>query len=278
MIDFHTHSNASDGSYSPADLVRKAHGLGITTLALTDHDCLAGLPEAAATANELGMRFVHGVEIEISFGPGEFHLLGLDMQLEAGPDEELAAALGELAESRERRNREILECFVELGHDVDYNEIKTMYGTGSIGRPHIAEYLVSKGIVKNKQLAFDKYLAKGKPYFIQKDCISLERAITLIHRSGGLAFVAHPMSLFVSWTRLRTLLPAWQEQGLDGLEAWHPLARIVDCERLEKLALDNGMRVSAGSDYHGPIRPDRQLGRTAGKRPMDDRFLAALER
>lgn len=278
MIDFHTHSNASDGSFSPAELVEKAHSLGITALALTDHDCLSGLPAAAAAAKVLGLRFVHGVEIEISFGPGEFHLLGLDLQLASGPDKSLAAALEELADSRERRNREMVERFVEQGFDLDYEEIRSIYGSGSIGRPHIADYLVRKGIVRNKQLAFDKYLAKGKPYFIQKDCIDLERAIRLIHDSGGLAFVAHPMSLFVSWTRLRSLLPEWKSLGLDGLEAWHPLARIVDCERLEKLAAEFGLRVSAGSDYHGPLRPDRQLGRTAGKRVMDDRFLAALER
>ncbi|MBU0937248.1 MAG: PHP domain-containing protein [Spirochaetes bacterium] len=279
MIDFHTHSSASDGTYSPAELMGKAHELGIATIALTDHDCIDGLAEAARTAAGLGLRFIQGVEIEIAFGPGEFHLLGLDLRIDLNkPDAVLVSALAELAQARENRNREMVERFIQQGYPLDYAELRAMYGSGSLGRPHIAEYLVKKGIVRNKQLAFDQFLAKGKPFFIQKDCFPLDRAIELIHKAGGLAFVAHPMSLFVSWTRMRELLPAWKELGLDGVEAWHPLARIVDCERLQKLAGELALRVSAGSDYHGPIRPDRQLGRTAGKRWMEDHFLSAIER
>ncbi|HAW86429.1 MAG: hypothetical protein A2087_00315 [Spirochaetes bacterium GWD1_61_31] len=279
MIDLHTHSSASDGSFSPTVLLERAHGLGISALALTDHDCLDGLSEAKLAADRLGMRLIQGVEIEIAFGPGEFHLLGLDLQVgAAGPDAELAASLHNLAEARKRRNREVIDRFIEAGFALDYDELCATYGIGSIGRPHIAEYLVTKGVVRSKQLAFDKYLAKGKPYFIQKDCLPLDAAIAMIHRAGGLAFLAHPMSLFVSWTRLRALVPQWQEQGLDGLEAWHPLARKIDCQRLETLAGELGLRVSAGSDYHGPLRPDRQLGQTAGKLPIDDRFLEAVRR
>ncbi len=275
MIDLHTHSTASDGVYGPGELVEKAAAEGLSALALTDHDSLDGLGEAAAAAKRLGIRFVPGIEIEIAFAPGEFHLLGLDFIAIRQP---LVDAAAELALSRDERNRSVFDKLGELGLDLDYDAFKREQGTGMIGRPHIADFMVRKGIVKTKQDAFDRYLAKGRPYFVQKACLQLERAVALIKESSGLALVAHPLSLFVSWTRMRALMGEWKELGIDGIEAWHPTARVVDCERLEAMGREFGFRISAGSDYHGPSRPDRRLGRTAGARPIDDRYLAALER
>ncbi|HON89184.1 MAG TPA: PHP domain-containing protein [Spirochaetales bacterium] len=282
MIDLHTHSSASDGSWSPAKLIHMAKDAGIGAIALTDHDCIDGIQEAEQAAARCGIRLIRGVEIEIVFSPGEFHLLGLDLapetDLEHFFDTKLFETMKQLAQARETRNRQVLKKFADDGYPVSYDEIKEKYGTRMIGRPHIAEHLVDKGIVKNKQKAFDEFLAKGKPYFIQKNCIDLQLAINLIHDAGGLAFTAHPMSLYVSWPHLKSLLIEWKEMGLDGIEAWHPLARVTDCERLERLARGLGLRISAGSDYHGPIRPDRKLGLTAGDRPIDDMYLSAIKR
>lgn len=282
MIDLHTHSSASDGSWSPTKLVHIAKEFGIKALALTDHDCIDGMQEAEESAKSADILLIRGIEIEIAFSPGEFHLLGLDLapgkSLETLFDTELYESIKQLALNREKRNRQVLKKFADAGYEVSYDEIKNKYGTRMIGRPHIAEHLVDKGIVKNRQKAFDEFLAKGKPYYIQKECINLKQAIQLIHDAGGLAFAAHPMSLYVSWSHLKSLFIEWQELGLDGLEAWHPLARITDCERLEKLGRELGLRISAGSDYHGPIRPERKLGLTAGDRPIDDMFLNAIKR
>jgi hypothetical protein len=164
------------------------------------------------------------------------------------------------------------------GVDIDYEELLQRAGAGAIGRPHIAELLVHKKIVKNKQAAFDRYLAKGKPYYLRKACVELDEALRVIHDSGGFAFVAHPLSLFASWSRLRTLFPEWKERGIDGIEAWHPIARVRDCERLAAMARESGFRISAGSDYHGPTRPERRLGHTAGEKPIGEEFLSCLER
>ncbi|HRV29447.1 MAG TPA: PHP domain-containing protein, partial [Spirochaetia bacterium] len=228
MIDLHTHSSASDGSWSPAKLIHMAKDAGIGAIALTDHDCIDGIQEAEQAAARCGIRLIRGVEIEIVFSPGEFHLLGLDLapetDLEHFFDTKLFETMKQLAQARETRNRQVLKKFADDGYPVSYDEIKEKYGTRMIGRPHIAEHLVDKGIVKNKQKAFDEFLAKGKPYFIQKNCIDLQLAINLIHDAGGLAFTAHPMSLYVSWPHLKSLLIEWKEMGLDGIEAWHPLA------------------------------------------------------
>jgi 3',5'-nucleoside bisphosphate phosphatase len=275
MIDLHTHSTASDGVLSPTALLEQASLAGLSAIALTDHDTVAGLTEASIAAERLGIRFILGIEMEIAFEPGEFHLLGLDMPSITPPLLEITARM---AGSREERNRSMIDMLQADGVDVDYDELRERAGLGSIGRPHIAELLVHKKVVKNKQAAFDRYLAKGKPYYLRKACVELDEAIRVIHDSGGLAFVAHPLSLFASWTRLRTLFPEWKERGIDGIEAWHPIARVRDCERLAAMALEHGFRISAGSDYHGPTRPERKLGHTAGEKPIGEEFLTALER
>ncbi len=273
MIDLHTHSTASDGSYSPQALVELAASRGLSALALTDHDSISGCDEASRAAASLGLRFIRGVEIEIEFKPGEFHLLGLGFR---GSPPCLVEALKDLAARRQDRNRQIIEKMRDEGMDVDWDELVSHSGASLIGRPHIASYLVKKGIVKRLQVAFDKFIGKGRPFFIPKSCIPLAEGIDLIHRSGGLAIVAHPMSLFVSWTRLREFFPAWKEAGIDGVEAWHPTARRGECDKLEALALEHGLKVTAGSDFHGSSRADRKLGITAGDRQIEDRYLEAF--
>jgi len=275
MIDLHTHSTASDGALSPRALVEKAASEGLTALALTDHDTLDGLAEAGEAARGLGLRFIPGIEIEIAFEPGEFHLLGLDLSDIRQPLRDTASLL---ADSREDRNHAMLDLLRADGVDLDYAELRARAGTGMIGRPHIAELLVARRVVKNKQAAFDRYLAKGRPYYVRKACVDLPEAIRVVRDSGGLSFVAHPMSLFASWKRLRVLFEEWKALGVDGIEAWHPTARLVDCKRLDAMAREFGFRVSAGSDYHGAVRPDRRLGHTVGNKPISEDFLAALER
>ncbi|TFG84399.1 MAG: PHP domain-containing protein [Spirochaetales bacterium] len=275
MIDLHTHSTASDGVLSPTELIEKAASEGLSAIALTDHDSLDGLDEASRAALRLGLRFVPGIEIEIVFGPGEFHLLGLDF---GAIDTKLVAAARELADSRDSRNRAVFDNLKELGLDVPYDDFKAEIGGGMVGRPHIADLMVRKRLARSKQDAFNRYLAKGRSMYIQKACLPLDEAMDVIKGSGGLAVVAHPLSLFVSWSRMRLLMGEWKERGVDGIEAWHPTARVVDCERLEAMAREFGLRVTGGSDYHGPNRPERRLGRSAGARPIDDRYLAALDR
>ena len=274
VIDLHSHSTASDGSLSPADLVARAVKDGVSALALTDHDTVAGIDEALSAASAAGLRLVPGVELEISFAPGEFHLLGLELRDWKGP---LAAVCAGLAESRHERNERIFDRMREAGIEGDYGELRDASG-GVVGRPHIADWLVARKAAKNRQDAFDRYLGKHRPFWSPKSCLPLDEAVAAVKRAGGLAFVAHPMSLFVSWARLRLLFGEWKEYGVDGIEAWHPGAREGACARLEKLAREFGFRVSAGSDFHGPGRPERRLGRTAGGRKIDDAYLACLER
>ncbi|MDR1100569.1 MAG: PHP domain-containing protein [Treponema sp.] len=284
MIDLHTHSNVSDGELSPAQLIRKAAAEGISAIALTDHDTIAGIEIARNEAQALGIRLIPGIEIEISWAPppgvsgtgpgGEFHLLGLGI---SRPSPAFLEAIGELSRLREARNREILGRMAELGMAADYEELKALAGGYSIGRPHFAGLLVNRKIAGTREQAFARYLSPGKPLYVPKKGLNFDRAVVVIRESGGIPILAHPMSLFVAWGRLPELIRELRDQGLAGLEAWHPSAKPRACRRLEELARSLGLYVTEGSDFHGPaLRPGRKLGFSAINRKIGEEVLEAI--
>jgi predicted metal-dependent phosphoesterase TrpH len=279
MVDLHTHSNASDGSLSPAALIQEAVKRGLSAIALTDHDTVKGLEDAKNEAALRGIRFIPGIELEISRNrdsfkpPGEFHLLGLGI---TRPSPAFLEAVAEISLLREARNREILDKMHELSIEATYDEVLALSGGHSVGRPHFAALLVNRGIVKNREQAFSRYLGVGKPLYAPKAGLEFERAAALIRESGGVPALAHPMSLYVAWGRLPDFIRELKDQGLMGIEAWHPTAKIRACRRLEDLGRELGLYITAGSDFHGEARPDRKLGLTAGGRRIEDAVLAAI--
>jgi predicted metal-dependent phosphoesterase TrpH len=283
MIDLHTHSNASDGDYSPAQLVREAEKRGITALALTDHDTLGGLEAAQDEAQAIGIHFIPGVEISIKWsaeggapglGPGgEFHLLGLGIR---SPSPAFLAAIGDLSRRREARNREILDRMHELSIEATWEELLALSGGHSVGRPHFASLLVKRKIVRNRKQAFDRYLKAGKPLYVPKTGLAFAEAAALIRESGGIPVLAHPMSLYVAWGRLPDLVKVLKAGGLMGIEAWHPTAKAMSCRRLEALGRALGLYITEGSDFHGAIRPDRKLGCSNRGREISDAILEAI--
>lgn len=270
MIDLHTHSTASDGSFSPSQLVEHAAERGITVLALTDHDSVSGNEEGSVAAKKAGIRFIPGIELDIHWKPGECHLLGLNVH---SVHSDLEALLVRLKEGRLERNTSIALKMRESGIDIDIDRVTALAAGGTVGRPHFAKFLVETKVVKNVQQAFDRYLAKDRPFFIDRNSIPLVEGISAIRSSGGIPILAHPLSLYVSWGNLPGILEDFKNQGLAGIEAWHPGARVSSCERLEKCARSLGLCVTAGSDFHGAARPDRKIGFTAGKQPIEDRFF-----
>jgi predicted metal-dependent phosphoesterase TrpH len=284
MIDLHTHSTASDGEFSPDQLIREAARTGLSAIALTDHDTIAGIEIARKEAEAQGIRLIPGIEIEIRWTPppgisgtgpgGEFHLLGLGI---SRPSPAFREALVELSRLRETRNREILNRMEELGMVASYDELKALSGGHSIGRPHFAGLLVNRKITKTREQAFAQYLGPGKPLYVPKGGLHFSRAAELIRESGGIPVLAHPMSLFVAWGRLPELIGELKNQGLAGLEAWHPSAKPRSCRRLESLARSLGLSVTEGSDFHGPaFRPGRQLGYSAAGRKISEAVLEAI--
>jgi predicted metal-dependent phosphoesterase TrpH len=252
-------------------------------MALSDHDTIDGIPEAESEAARIGIRLIPGTEIEINWRRGskepkpgivgtrgEFHLLGLGLK---SPSPAFNNLLAKIKLDRKRRNLLIIDKMRDAGFDADYEEICGLAGGDCVGRPHFAKYLIKLGKVRNIQAAFDLFLGRGKPFYIQKAGADFRRAAAAIHESGGFAYIAHPVTLHVSWGKMPAILEGLKKQGLDGIEAWHPIAKERVCRRLEAIAESLGLRVTAGSDFHGGKRPDRRLGYTGGGLPIDDSFL-----
>ena len=268
MIDLHVHTTASDGQYTPSQIIEMASEKNINTIAITDHDTVAGLEEGANAAKEHNITFVPGTELNINFPTGEFHLLGLGFKKIAPSLEELLATL---LKNRDIRNVQIIEKMREAGVDITLDEMYADFPDTVLGRPHFAAELVKKKVVKTRQQAFDRYLAKGRPWYVARVGSNLDEAIIAIKESGGVPVIAHPMSLYLSWGKLPDALQNFYERGVMGLEAFHPGARVTECLRLEELAQKIGFFVTAGSDFHGEkIRADRKLGHTCGGRKIED--------
>lgn len=281
MIDLHVHTTASDGQYSPTEIVKKAADHNIKVIAITDHDTVSGLEEASNAGIEFGVNVIPGIELNINGSPGEFHLLGLGLK---NISKSMSSILEHVIINRNNRNKEIISKIQEAGFDLSYDELLNRFPNTIIGRPHFAEILQEKKIVKTRQQAFNVYLAKGRPWYCQRIGTNLDEAIIAINESGGIPVIAHPMSLYLSWGKLPDMLSKIYEQGVLGLEAFHPGARVTECLRLEELGRKLGFFITAGSDFHGEkIRSDRRLGHTCGSKKIDNCFWTnelkpALER
>ncbi|MDR2491628.1 MAG: PHP domain-containing protein [Spirochaetaceae bacterium] len=280
FIDLHTHSTASDGKFSPSELVSAAAKAGLSVLALTDQDTIDGLAEAAEASKKAGICFIPGVEMEIEWrsfedfwAGGEFHLLALGLDK---PSPDFLQEMAKLKEMRRVRNVQIIEKMKALGWNADYHELVRIAGCTSIGRPHLADYLVRLKIVRTVEQAFERYLGKGKGLYIPKGGTDFAYALRIVKESGALAVLAHPTSLQVSWGKLPALLSRLKNAGLDGIEAWHPVASAHTCTRLQALGQELGLYITAGSDFHGENRRGRFLGRTAGGGKIPISFLEAI--
>lgn len=270
MIDLHVHTTASDGQYTPTQIIQKAADKNIKVIAITDHDTTAGLAEARAAGKELGVTVVGGIEINITFPTGEFHLLGLGLK---EPAKSLNIIVENVINNRRERNLQMIQNMQADGINLTMEELQADFPNTVIGRPHFAAELVKHGIVKTRQQAFDQYLARGRKWYVPRICTNLDEAIVAIQESGGVPVLAHPMSLYLSWGRLPDFLADCYEKGVQGIEAFHPGARVTECLRLEELGRKIGFVITAGSDFHGEkIRADRRLGHTAGGKKIDDKY------
>lgn len=251
FVDLHAHSTASDGSRAPADVIREAKRIGLAAIALTDHDTVAGIPEAVATAEELGVRVVPGVELSAVEGDVETHILGLHLS----DTRELEAKLIALREMRRTRAERMVQRLNELGVRIEFVAVLEQAAGGAIGRPHVARAMIAEGWAVDFRDAFDRYLGNGRPAYVTKERLAVSEATALIHRAGGLAILAHP-----SHSGTRERIAAFVEQGMDGVEVRHPSHSAEDTARLAALVEHFSLVPSGGSDWHGSADGPRTLG------------------
>ena len=270
MIDLHVHTTASDGQYTPSQIIQKAAEKNIKVIAITDHDSFAGVNEAMAEGEKLDVKVIPGIELNITFPTGEFHLLGLNIK---NPSKSLTDIVENVIINRNQRNQAIIEKINADGIPITMEELLTDFPNTVIGRPHFAAELVKHKVVKTRQQAFDQYLGRGRKWYTPRVCTNLDEAIVAIRESGGVPVVAHPMSLYLSWGKLPDMLQDCYDKGVAGIEAFHPGARVTECLRLEELGHKIGFVITAGSDFHGEkVRADRKLGHTCGGKKIDDKY------
>jgi predicted metal-dependent phosphoesterase TrpH len=273
-IDLHTHSTASDGSDTPSQLVHRAARIGLSAVALTDHDTLEGIDEATAAATKTAVRLIPGVELSVEWAKGGMHLIVLFLGPGRGP---LRDRLAELQAGRDERNQKMVELLNSLGVSIEYEEVLTEAGGGSVGRPHIAAVLARQGHVDDIAAAFDLWLGKGRPAYVGRRRLLPEEAIGLARMEGAVPILAHPHTTGIDTAEeMATTLRRLREYGLIGLECHYPL--YSPDERLEyaDLARRFDLVPSGGSDYHGKYKTGIELGVGKGDLMVPDSVLDEL--
>ncbi|MBQ7266052.1 MAG: PHP domain-containing protein [Firmicutes bacterium] len=273
MIDLHTHSTVSDGSYTPTELVEYAYEKGLKALALTDHDDIAGVEEAKRCAENFHIELVPGIEFSTEHKGQPFHMVGLFIDTK---NKELLSALEYIKSDRARRNEKIISALNKMDMDIELKEVEAISGGGVISRAHFAAVLKQKGYVKSYNEAFDRFLGDGKSAYVKREAVTAPEAISLIHRSGGIAVIAHPLIYRLSERRLLQLIEALKELGVDAIEAYYSSHRPSDTRKIKEYAQRYGLLLSGGSDFHGSVKPGLDLGTGYGKLCVPDEVLEKL--
>lgn len=258
-----------------------ASRLGLGAIAITDHDTVAGLKAAMALEIPPDLRFLPGIEISTAPPPsfeilGSYHLLGYGIQ----PDHPaLIRELNALQQARQNRNPQILERLRDLGMEISYDQLQAAVGGGQIGRPHIARQMIRQGYVGSINEAFDRYLATGQPAYVDKYRIACDRAIALILEAGGIPVAAHPY-LYESEdpNRTRHYISSLIPMGLRGIEVHYSDHTPEQTARYRELAHEFGLLMTGGSDYHGTLKPDVQMGSGRGDLAVPYDLFEALDR
>jgi hypothetical protein len=266
-IDLHIHSTASDGSLSPLEILTLAQKLNLGAIAITDHDTIKGSKDALAFGIPPSIKFLTGVEISASpppffHCPGSFHILGYAINID---DPVLNHTLALLQDSRKNRNPLILELLNSMGVELTLEEVLNEVGECQVGRPHIASLMLKKGFVQSIGEAFDNYLAKGKPAYVDKYRIDCARAIEIILDAGGIPILAHPFLLQIKNDEvLEDLIITLSKMGLKGIEVYYPEHSPERIAHYAVLANRHGLLMTGGTDFHGSITPEIKMGSGKG--------------
>ncbi|MBK5939696.1 PHP domain-containing protein [Halochromatium roseum] len=256
--DLHTHSTASDGTLAPRDLMARAAQQGVEMLALTDHDTLAGLDEAAEAATEHGLKLVSGVEVSVTWGGRTVHIVGLDVDPACA---KLRAGLAGLQAYREQRAAEIAARLDRAGWPGALEGARAQASGELVGRTHFARFLVQRGAAKDLRSVFKHFLVNGKPGHVAGQWTTLEEAVGWIRAAGGQAVIAHPARYGLTRSKMKRLLDDFRACGGRGIEVVSGSHSRDDYFTFARWAREQGLLASAGSDYHGPESPWLELGR-----------------
>ncbi len=259
-IDLHTHSLKSDGSMTPAEVVREAKRAGLSAIALSDHDTVDGIREAMEEGKKIGVEVVPAIEFSV-LSETETHILGYYIDPE---NPELLKVLQEVVDLRIQRNYVTTQRLNELGFDITLEEVRALAPNNFVGRAHFARVMLDKGYIKSVKEGFDKYMSVGKYVYCEQQRLSAREAVELITKCGGLSFLAHPHLTKLSDDRLNEFLRELKGYGLSGLEGYYTDYTPEMQEKYQQLAKDMGLMISGGTDFHAQMKPHISIGTGLG--------------
>ena len=275
-IDLHMHSTCSDGTMTPSEIVDYAARRGMRIISITDHDTVAHVKEALLAAEERSVEMIPGIEVSAEYeSRGTMHILGYFID---HTNEDMNKMLRRFREGRDERNPKIVSRLNELGLDIEYKDVLKEAAGQTVGRPHIAQVLVDKGYVRNSKEAFTKYLEKGSAAYFDRIRFYPDTIIDIIHKAGGLAFLAHPKQLAISDdTRLEELVRSLISFGLDGIEVYSSCHNKKERALYERIAEQYDLLISGGSDFHGVTKEHIELGYIGNGIEMKDRVVTKMK-
>lgn len=272
-VDLHLHSNISDGSATPSEIVELAVEAGLTGIALTDHDILDGIAEARAAAEANNLAFIAGVELSVDWQGSAMHLLVYFLEDEEGPLQDRLVAV---REGRAARNVQMIAALQAHGVDITMAEVAAVAGEGSMGRPHFAKVLVDKGVVPTMSEAFNRWLATGQPGYVARTRLDAFEAVELARRSDAVPVIAHPHTLGLDATEYAHAFTELTDAGLGGIEAYYTEYSRDLREHVAQICADLGIAATGGSDFHGTYKPDIKVGIGLGDLAVSDTALQHL--
>lgn len=255
-IDLHVHTSASDSTFSPTQTVQIARDSGLAAIAVTDHDNVSGVAEAIEAGKALGVEVVRGVEISTKYG-GAVHILGYFIHSDGS---KMQSVFDWMVHDRDERNEKICALMAADGLDVSYAEMKARFGT-AIGRPHLAQVLVELGMATDMVDAFDRYVEKGRRYYLPRNFLPIEKCVETIREAGGIPVLAHPFQYKRDDSGLRELIELCVDHGLMGMECRYSGYDADMVHYLEALKDKYGLLETGGSDFHGGHKPGIEMGR-----------------
>lgn len=271
-VDLHIHTTASDSSTKPQVVVGLAESDGLSAIAITDHDTTDGFNVAYNASIGKNIRVIPGIELSTKYY-GSVHILGYFIDVD---NPELKSELKQIVDDRDSRNEKIIQSMQEYGIHVTYDEMRDRFGN-VIGRPHFGQIIIENGMAESVNEAFDNFLSKGKPFWVARKTVSMERCIELILHSGGIPVLAHPFEYNYDVKTIADLIETGIHYGIRGLECRHSKHSPGQMAYLERLAEDYDLLKTGGSDFHGAIKPTISLGTGTGLLAIPYKWLEALE-
>lgn len=261
FIDLHVHSNCSDGTYTPEELVNYALEKNLRAIALTDHDTTEGVRRAQETAKGTGLELIPGIELSTEYNRKDIHILGLGIDIE---NVHFQNQLKRFQDERNIRNEKIITLLQKYNVEITLEQMGKEYPDCVWTRAHFARFLLEHGYVKDMGQAFSLYLGDDSPCFVPRDKVKPFQAINLIHEGGGYAVLAHPLLYHLPYEKLDKLVKSLVDSGLDGIEAIYSTNRFSDESSMRQLAKRYGLAITGGSDFHGDNKPTIDLGSGKG--------------